>query len=79
VPQFDQEFIEKVRTAVDIVEVIGQDVKLTQRGRNYVGLCPFHDEKTDLPSLSAVTINCTTASVVAVAVMFTITWSTPGK
>lgn len=45
-PQFDQEFIEKVRTAVDIVEVIGQDVKLTQRGRNYVGLCPFHGEKT---------------------------------
>ncbi len=45
-PQFDQEFIEKVRTAVDIVEIIGQDVKLTQRGRNFVGLCPFHDEKT---------------------------------
>lgn len=45
-PQFDQEFIEKVRTAVDIVEIIGQDVKLTQRGRNFVGLCPFHAEKT---------------------------------
>jgi DNA primase len=46
VPQFGQEFIEKVRTAVDIVEIIGKDVKLTQRGRNFVGLCPFHDEKT---------------------------------
>ena len=45
-PQFGQEFIEKVRTAVDIVEIIGKDVKLTQRGRNVVGLCPFHDEKT---------------------------------
>ena len=45
-PQFNQDFVEKVRTAVDIVDLISRDIKLTQRGKNYVGLCPFHDEKT---------------------------------
>lgn len=44
--QFDQGFVEKVRSAVDIVDIIGRDIKLTQRGKNFVGLCPFHDEKT---------------------------------
>jgi DNA primase len=46
VAQFDQGFVEKVRSAVDIVDIIGRDIKLTQRGKNFVGLCPFHDEKT---------------------------------
>jgi len=49
-PQFSQEFVDRVRTAIDIVELISQDVKLMQRGKNYVGLCPFHEEKT--PSFS---------------------------
>lgn len=44
--QFNQDLIEKVRSAVDIIDIVGRDVKLQQRGRNYVGLCPFHDEKT---------------------------------
>lgn len=35
-----------VLAAVDIVELVGRTVKLTRRGRNYVGLCPFHQEKT---------------------------------
>ncbi len=45
-PQFNQELIDKIRATVDIVDIIGRDVKLRQRGRSYVGLCPFHDEKT---------------------------------
>ena len=45
-PPFNQELIDRIRAAVDIVEIIGKDVKLQQRGRSYVGLCPFHDEKT---------------------------------
>jgi DNA primase len=36
----------QVLLAVDIVELIGRTVALKKRGRNYVGLCPFHQEKT---------------------------------
>ncbi|NOX38120.1 MAG: DNA primase [Calditrichaeota bacterium] len=42
--------IERVRDAVDIVEVIRRYVHLKKSGRNYMGLCPFHKEKT--PSFS---------------------------
>lgn len=42
--------IEEIKDAVDIVDLIGSYVSLVKRGRNYVGLCPFHNEKT--PSFS---------------------------
>ncbi|MEN3038406.1 MAG: DNA primase [Candidatus Kryptonium sp.] len=38
--------IEEIRTAVDIVDYINQFVPLKRVGKNYVGLCPFHTEKT---------------------------------
>ena len=40
------EKIDDVRNATDIVDLIGSFVKLKKRGKNYVGLCPFHTEKT---------------------------------
>ena len=43
---FDQAFKEEVRSKNDIVEVISSYVKLEHRGNRYVGLCPFHSEKT---------------------------------
>lgn len=42
--------IEEVRQRADIVEIIGTHVRLRRTGRNFVGLCPFHNEKT--PSFS---------------------------
>jgi DNA primase len=36
----------QVLQAIDLVELISQSVALKRRGKNYVGLCPFHQEKT---------------------------------
>src|SRR6516164_6317606 len=44
--RFGEEKIEEVRQRADIVEVIGAHVRLKRTGRNFVGLCPFHQEKT---------------------------------
>ena len=44
------EIVEKIKNAVNIVDLIGDSVRLIKKGRNYSGLCPFHDEKT--PSFS---------------------------
>lgn len=38
--------IERIRSTVSIVDVISQHVQLRRTGRNWVGLCPFHGEKT---------------------------------
>jgi DNA primase len=43
---FADEFIAEVRDRTDIVGLIGEYVELKQRGANFVGLCPFHNEKT---------------------------------
>ena len=45
-----QEIIDEIATRLDIVEVINEYVRLEKSGRNFFGLCPFHNEKT--PSFS---------------------------
>lgn len=42
----DRQTIDKILDAADIVEVIQEFVPLKKRGANYLGLCPFHNEKT---------------------------------
>jgi len=44
------EIVERVRQHFDIVDVIGEYVRLKKSGRNYMGCCPFHNEKS--PSFS---------------------------
>ncbi|KRL90601.1 DNA primase [Lactobacillus kalixensis] len=41
-----EEFINEVRNSVNIVDVISQYVSLEKKGKDYIGLCPFHQEKT---------------------------------
>ena len=48
--RFDDHFLEDIRAATDIVELISPYVKLKKKGKNWFGLCPFHNEKT--PSFS---------------------------
>ena len=48
--RISQETIDRINDSADIVEVVSRTVELKKRGRNYFGLCPFHDEKT--PSFS---------------------------
>jgi DNA primase len=38
--------VEQVKSAADIVKIVGDYVKLRKSGANYTGLCPFHQEKT---------------------------------
>ena len=48
--RYSDEIIEEVRQNNDVVDIISQYVHLTRKGRNYFGLCPFHNEKS--PSFS---------------------------
>jgi len=44
--RISQEKIEEIRNSIDIVDLINSFVSLKKRGKNFVGLCPFHTEKT---------------------------------
>ena len=48
--QIREEVIERIKQDNDIVDIISENVRLKKSGRNYVGLCPFHNDKS--PSLS---------------------------
>lgn len=41
-----QKFLDELRTRISLTEIVGEKVKLHKRGRDCVGLCPFHNEKT---------------------------------
>jgi len=47
-----EEVLNSIRDRIDIVELVGESVTLKRKGTSYVGLCPFHKEKT--PSFNVV-------------------------
>jgi DNA primase len=49
---FSPQFLDELRARLSLAAVIGRRVRLVKRGREYIGLCPFHKEKT--PSFNVV-------------------------
>lgn len=45
-PRIPEETLQQVLAATDIVDLVGRSVKLRRAGTNWVGLCPFHNEKS---------------------------------
>ena len=43
---FPPQFLDEIRARVGLSDIVSRTVKLTRRGREYTGLCPFHNEKT---------------------------------
>ena len=46
-------FLDELIARIDIVDLVSESVRLTKKGRNYWGLCPFHSEKTPSFTVSA--------------------------
>jgi DNA primase len=53
VAQFTRDSIERVKEATDMVEVVSAYTDLRRAGTRFVGLCPFHDERTPSFSVNA--------------------------
>ena len=49
---FPTEFLDELRARLPLSGIVGRRVKLIRRGREYTGLCPFHNEKTPSFTLS---------------------------
>ena len=43
---FTPDFLEEIRNRLPVSDVVGRKVRLTRKGREHTGLCPFHNEKT---------------------------------
>ncbi|EHI98094.1 DNA primase [Clostridium sp. DL-VIII] len=51
--QIPEEVIQSIKEQNDIVDIISEDVRLKKSGRNYMGLCPFHNDKSPSFSVSS--------------------------
>ncbi len=52
IPRLHPDTIEEVKLRADIIDVVSEHVVLRKRGKDYLGLCPFHDEKSPSFSIS---------------------------
>ncbi|NRX50705.1 DNA primase [Clostridium beijerinckii] len=51
--QISEEVLERIKEQNDIVDIISEDVRLKKSGRNFMGLCPFHNDKSPSFSVSS--------------------------
>lgn len=51
--QIPEEVIERIKEQNDIVDIISENVRLKKSGKNYMGLCPFHNDKSPSFSVSS--------------------------
>ena len=51
--RYSDELIDEIRNSNDIVDIVSQHLVLKRSGRNFMGLCPFHKEKSPSFSVSA--------------------------
>lgn len=72
----DQVTIDRILDAAQIVDVVSEFVTLRKRGVNYVGLCPFHNEKTPSFSVSPAKGLCKCFSCGKGGTRSTSSWST---
>ena len=62
--RISEQTIEQIRATADIHEIVSEYVQLKKRGRNFFGLCPFHDEKKHPPFPSIISGRYISALVV---------------
>lgn len=72
----DQVTIDRILDAAQIVDVVSEFVTLRKRGVNYVGLCPFHNEKTPSFSVSLPKDFASVSAAVRAETRSTSSWST---
>ncbi len=51
--EIDRDFLDTLRHSIDLAELVSEHVSLRRRGSEFVGLCPFHDERTPSFTVSA--------------------------
>jgi DNA primase len=49
-----QDTVQKIKDSCSTLDIVSQFVKLKKKGNDYVGLCPFHNEKTPSFSISPI-------------------------
>ena len=72
----DQATIDRILDAAQIVDVVSEFVTLRRRGVNYIGLCPFHNEKTPSFSVSPSKVFASVSVAEKEETWFILSWNT---
>jgi DNA primase (bacterial type) len=71
----DQATVDRIIDAAQIVDVVSEFVTLRKRGVNYVGLCPFHNEKLHLSAYPPPKVYANVSVAEKVETLFILLWS----